>query len=152
MSNTYSFLDVNATLVGVTGIIDLGSGAGVAEEGITVEMTGDKNTMTIGADGSGMHNLAGDKSGTITVRLLKTSPTNAKLSAAYNAQTLSSTLHGQNVITITNPASGDTVVGRGAAFKRQPTLGYAKEGAVQEWSFDCIKIDETLGSLADIFV
>ena len=38
----------------------------------------------------GMHSLHADKSGTITVNLLKTSPTNAKLSVMYNAQSLSS--------------------------------------------------------------
>ena len=95
MSNTYSFADVAATLVGPTGIVDLGYGAAVAEEGITIEPAGDKNTMLIGADGEGMHSLHADKSGTITVRLLKTSPTNLKLQAMYNAQTLNGALHGQ---------------------------------------------------------
>ncbi|MDQ9958037.1 DUF3277 family protein, partial [Acinetobacter baumannii] len=33
------------------GVIDLGYGAGVADEGITIAMAGDANTMTIGADG-----------------------------------------------------------------------------------------------------
>ncbi|WP_285199455.1 phage protein, partial [Klebsiella pneumoniae] len=104
---TYSFIDVVATLVGPTGNIDLGYGAGAAEEGITIEMAGDKNTMMIGADGEGMHSLHADKSGTITVRLLKTSPTNAKLMAMYDDQTLDSGLHGQNVITVRNAKSGD---------------------------------------------
>lgn len=151
MSQTYSFLDVNATLAGVTGVIDLGAGVGNAAEGITVEMANDKNVMTMGADGNGMHNLMGDKSGQITIRLLKTSAANAKLSVAYNAQTISSRLHGQNVITITNPVSGDTIVGRGAAFKRQPTNTYANEGGTMEWVFDVIKIDQLLGSLAETF-
>ncbi len=39
-------------------------------------MGGPKNTMTIGADGEVMHSLHADKSGTVTVNLLKTSPTN----------------------------------------------------------------------------
>ena len=49
--STYSFQDVVATLVGPTGTVNLGYGAAVAEEGITVEMAGDKNTMMIGSDG-----------------------------------------------------------------------------------------------------
>ena len=49
MSGTYSFIDVQATLVGPTGVIELGYGAAVAEEGITIEMAEDKNAMLIGA-------------------------------------------------------------------------------------------------------
>lgn len=143
---TYSFLDVNATLVGAAAVINLGNGAATAEEGITIEPNGDKNTMLIGADGEGMHSLHADKSGTVTIRLLKTSPTNAKLMALYAAQTAASNLHGQNVITITNSKSGDVTVARECAFKKKPTIAYAKDGNVQEWAFDAIKIDTILGT------
>lgn len=146
MSGTYSFIDVQATLVGPTGVIELGYGAAVAEEGITIEMAEDKNAMLIGADGEGMHSLHAGKSGTITVRLLKTSPTNQKLQAMYAAQTLSSRLHGQNVIAIRNSVSGDIVTARSCAFKRQPTISYAKDGDMMEWSFDALKIDAALGT------
>ena len=44
---TYSFLDVNATLVGAGAVIDLGAGSANAEEGISTSMADDKNTMTI---------------------------------------------------------------------------------------------------------
>lgn len=142
---TYSFLDVSATLVGAGGFIDLGNGAATAEEGISIDMAGDKNTMMIGADGEGMHSLHADKSGQVTVRLLKTSPQNAKLMAMYVAQTSASNLHGQNVISITNSKSGDVTVCREAAFKKKPNIAYAKDGGIQEWVFDCIKIDSVLG-------
>ncbi|MCE6957462.1 DUF3277 family protein, partial [Acinetobacter baumannii] len=72
--STYSFMDTQCTLASDDGVIDLGYGAGVADEGITIAMAGDANTMTIGADGEGMHSLSANKSGTVTVRLLKTSP------------------------------------------------------------------------------
>ena len=143
---TYSFTDVQATLVGPTGVINLGYGAAVADEGISIDMAGDKNTMLIGADGEGMHSLHADKSGTLTVRLLQTSPTNAKLQAMYDAQTLSSALHGQNLITVTNPASGDVTTARSCAFKKKPSVNYRKDGSVIEWVFDSIKIDSILGT------
>ena len=143
---TYSFQDVQATLVGPTGIVNLGYGAAVADEGISIDMAGDKNTMLIGADGEGMHSLHSDKSGMVTVRLLKTSPTNAKLMAMYDAQTLSSALHGQNLITVTNPSSGDITTARSCAFKKKPSLNYKKDGDVIEWVFDSIKIDSLLGT------
>jgi hypothetical protein len=119
---TYSFMDVTATLAGPTGDIDLGYGSANAEEGITVTMTEAKNTMTVGADGEVMHSLHAGKAGTITVTLLKTSPVNKKLSLAYNAQSLSSSLWGNNVILVRNHVSGDTTVARTVAFQKQPIM------------------------------
>ncbi|EKQ3556067.1 DUF3277 family protein [Salmonella enterica] len=145
MSGTYSFIDVSASLVGPTGIVQLGYGSGNADEGISVAMGGVKNTMTIGADGEGMHNLHADKSGTITVNLLKNSPVNKKLSLMYNAQSQSSTLWGNNVIVIRNSASEDMVTARGCAFQKQPDFANAKDGTTVAWVFDCIKIDQLLG-------
>ncbi|WP_427183529.1 phage structural protein [Bordetella bronchialis] len=143
---TYSFIDNQATLVGPTGVVEMGYGAATAEEGITIASAADKNTMTVGADGEFMHSLHADKSGLITVRLLKTSPTNQTLMIQYNAQTLNSVLHGKNVITVRNSASGDIIVARGVAFKRAPDLTFAKEGGLVEWQFDAGKIDRILGT------
>ncbi|EGK2837992.1 DUF3277 family protein [Escherichia coli] len=142
---TYSFLDVTASLTGPTGVIDLGQGSANSEEGITVAMGGNKNTMTIGADGEVMHSLHADKSGTITVTLLKTSPVNKKLSLAYNAQSQSSDTWGNNVIVIRNTASGDISTARSCAFQKQPDFNNAKEGGTVAWVFDCGKIDQLLG-------
>lgn len=142
---TYSFMDVTASLSGPTGEIDLGYGSASSEEGITVAMGGPKNTMTIGADGEVMHSLHADKSGTVTVNLLKTSPTNKKLSLAYNAQSQSSATWGNNVIVIRNTASGDISTARSCAFQKQPDFNNAKEGGTVAWVFDCGKIDQLLG-------
>ncbi|EFM4130371.1 TPA: DUF3277 family protein [Escherichia coli] len=142
---TYSFLDVTASLSGPTGVIDLGQGSANSEEGITQTMGGNKNTMTIGADGEVMHSLHADKSGTITVTLLKTSPVNKKLSLAYNAQSQSSATWGNNVIVIRNTASGDISTARSCAFQKQPDFNNAKEGGTVAWVFDCGKIDQLLG-------
>ena len=84
--STYSFMDTHCTLTSADAVIDLGYGAAISDEGITFAMAGDKNTMTIGADGEGMHSLHADNSGQITIRFLKTSPTNAKLMNLYNLQ------------------------------------------------------------------
>ena len=142
---THSFLDVTASLTGPTGVIDLGQGSANSEEGITQTMGGNKNTMTIGADGEVMHSLHADKSGTITVTLLKTSPVNKKLSLAYNAQSQSSATWGNNVIVIRNTASGDISTARSCAFQKQPDFNNAKEGGTVAWVFDCGKIDQLLG-------
>lgn len=143
--STYSFLDVSASLSGVTGIVDLGYGSANADEGITVTMAEAKNTMTTGADGEVMHSLHAGKSGTISVVLLKTSPVNKKLSLMYNAQSLSSAAWGNNVIVVRNKASGDLVTARSVAFQKQPGHANPKVAGTVTWVFDCGKIDELLG-------
>lgn len=146
MSGTYSFMDVQASIVGPGGAFSLGYGEAAAEEGITIATGADKNTMTIGADGEGMHSLHADKSGQVTLRYLKTAPVNALLQALYDAQTLDSRLHGKNLITVTQSASGDVTAARSCAFKKKPDLRYAKDGDIVEWIFDAIKIDTILGT------
>ena len=142
---TYSFMDVTASLTGPTGVVDLGYGAAIAKEGITVSLANSRNTMTVGADGEGMHSLKADKSGTVTVRVLQTSSVNAKLQAIYNAQALSSSLWGNNVITIRNKANSETTVCRSCAFQKQGDITYSEEGQMREWVFDCVKIDTVTG-------
>ncbi|EKS9840585.1 MULTISPECIES: phage structural protein [Burkholderia cepacia complex] len=143
---TYSFQDVAATIVGPGGAFSLGYGEATAEEGITIARAGDKNTMTIGSDGEGMHSLHADKSGQITLRYLKTAPINAKLMALYDAQSLDSRLWGKNLIEVRQTAAGDVLTARSCAFKKAPDLKYAKDGDIVEWVFDSIKIDNILGT------
>lgn len=143
---TYSFMDVQASFAGPSGAFELGYGEAVAEEGIDLVRNSDKNTMTVANDGEGMHSLHADKSGQITLRYLKTAPINAKLMAAYNAQTMDSRLHGKNIITVTNSASGDVHAGRQCAFKKAPDMKYAKDGDIVAWVFDVIKLDSMLGT------
>lgn len=144
--STWSFMDTHATLVADDGSIDLGYGAAIAQEGITIAMLENKNTMVTGADGEGMHSLRAAKSGTVTVRLLKTSPTNAKLMNLYNVQSTSSKKWGKNSFTLNNEASGDNVTATKLAFQKAPDYNAAAEGATVEWVFDAIKIDMKLGT------
>ena len=104
---TYSFQDVNGAITGAGGAINLGNGAGNAEEGILIEQLEDKNIMTIGADGQGMHSLVAGNAATVTVTLLKTSPVNAQLMQMYNYQKTSSVLWGKNTIVISDFGRGD---------------------------------------------
>jgi hypothetical protein len=143
---TYSFNDVVASIAGPTGMISLGYGNAVADEGISVDMAGDKNTMTIGADGSVMHSLHADRSGHVTLRLLKTSPQNSLLQAMYDAQTASAALHGTNTITVSHAVSGDITTASTCAFKKKPNIKYSKDGDVLEWQWDAGKITTVLGT------
>ena len=144
--STYSFADISASLVGPGGAISLGSGSGNADEGITVAMAASRNTMTVGADGEVMHTLNANKSGTVTLTYLKTSPVNALLQALYDAQTLESRLWGKNPITVTNPPTGEVTTCRSCAFGKRPDLTYKKDGDTVAWVFDAAKIDTILGT------
>lgn len=140
----YSFLEIKAAIEGPGGAFPI-SGTGNAEEGIAVEPTGDKNVMTVGADGEVMHSLKADKSGTVTVNLLRSSQTNAQLKSMYNLQTTNARLHGKNTIVITNMASGDVITCRHCAFAKDPANAYATEGGTIAWTFHAGKIDGLLG-------
>lgn len=145
--SVYSFLDVHAAINGPGGTFALSSTeGGIAAEGISIEAVGDKSTLTVGADGGWMHSLSADKSGTITVRLLKTSTVNAQLAALYDLQTASAALHGRNTITIRDVVRGDTITCAGVAFAKAPPLTYAKDGGTVEWVFSAGRIDRQLGT------
>lgn len=132
---TYSFADVAASIVGPGGSFSLGYGAGNSEEGITVEMNEDKDDMKVGADGAIMHSLRASRAGKVTVRLLKTSPVNNQLSLMYSVQEASSAVWGQNVIVVTDVVRGDLVSAVQMAFVKQSPVVYAKDGNMNEWSF-----------------
>jgi structural protein KPP10_ORF10 len=133
--SSYSFTDVVMSLSGPTGSLDLGYGNAVAEEGIDVDMLEDKNTVTTGADGEIMHSMHAGNTGRMTLRLLKTSPQNAKLMVMYNAQKTATALWGKNLILVRQTAAGDTHTGRQMAFQKKASVGYKKVGAFLEWPF-----------------
>lgn len=145
-TNVYSFLNFQCAINGPGGSINLGNGSGSADEGISFAPNGPINTMQIGADGFGQHSLHADKSGKVTVRLLKTSPVNKLLSAMYNAQTANAASHGQNVISGTDTQRGDSITCTGVAFEKHPDLTYGKEAGMVDWEFAAIVIDRTLGA------
>jgi hypothetical protein len=139
-------MDVVCTLSGPTGDVDLSYGAAIADEAIEFTPAEDKNTLTVGGDGSPMNSLHAAQHGTITVRVLKTSPANALLMAMYDAQSLSSSLWGQNVIIARQTAAGDVNTGSSVAFKKKPAIKYNKVGDLMEWTFDAGKMTSVLGT------
>lgn len=143
---SYSFLNTYAQISGPNGSIQLGAGAGNAEEGITIEASEDKNTLNIGADGSGQNVLNAGNHGVITVRFLKTSPTNAQLMTMYNGQKSGTANWGQNTITVADIVRGDNHTATGCAFKKKPTVVYSKVGPMFEWTFDAVNIDSIIGT------
>jgi hypothetical protein len=141
----YSFQDVLATLAGPGGVISLGAGSANAKEGISVSFLDDKNNLLMGADGNGVHSLRASNAARITVRLLKTSPVNAALSTMYNLQKSSSLFWGQNILTVTNPITGDDYPCSDVAFQKFTDLTWAEDANINEWPFVAISAHPALG-------
>lgn len=141
----YSFLNIVAAIAGPGAAFNLGAGAAVAEEGITIAPSEDKNTMVIGADGKGQHTLIASNGGLVTIRLLKISPTNGFLQLAYDLQSASSSLWGQNIITVADKSRLELTTCQACAFKKKPELVYDKNGPMLEWTFDSLAINSILG-------
>lgn len=146
MLGTYSFVDVRATFAGPGISIPLGDGAGVAEEGITIEQVDNVGRMVIGADGQAMQVLQATKGAHITVRLLKTSPTNFALMQAASSQRTSGATWGQNTMSITELVTGDEISLAQVAFDKIPKIDYDKGGKTIDWTFLAGTSDFLLGA------
>jgi hypothetical protein len=133
--STYSFLDTQGSFVGPGGNFSVGSGAGCAEEGISYALDEDQTGTITGSDGTIMHSLHASQTGTVTVRLLKTSPVNGKLQQAYNFQKVSASTWGVNTLAFANSTLGDAITLTQAAFVKSPDNSYAKDGNIMEWVF-----------------
>lgn len=143
---SYSFADVSASYVGPGGTFPIGNDAGPGEEGISLTQTDDKGTLLMGADGSGSHSLHRAQNGVVTVRILKTSPVNALLMAAYNTETQSAAVYGQGTIVIRNPVSGDVITCLGCGWKKPPDVSFAKDAGLNEWTWNAARIEYVLGT------
>jgi hypothetical protein len=142
---SYALNKVAASITGPGGSFQLGSGSALGDEGIEFE-TNERSVKQVGADGVGQYSFIADKSGTVTVTLLKTSPTNAMLMNMFNAQTLDSSLWGSNVIVLVDTASGTTVTARACAFNKVPPQKFGKEAGTNQWVFDSLYIDTVIGA------
>ena len=147
---TYSFRDVQATIVGPGGAFSLGSDRAVANEGITFDFVGDRNTMTTGAGTAVMHSLKAARPALVTVRLMKTSGANGLLAVMFDLQASSSALWGINTIVVSDLARGDVATGLNCAFQKFPDNAWGTEGNILTWAFQAAQAHEILGIAANL--
>jgi hypothetical protein len=143
--SSYSFLNVQASIVGPGLTAQIGSSAGSAKEGISTEFDEDKTTVTTGADGSIMTSLRASMTGRIVIRLLKTSPINAVLNQAFNFQRTTAANWGNNSIRVVDKARGDVLTGRQMSYMRHAGNAWSEDGNILEWTFIGI-VNEVLGA------
>jgi structural protein KPP10_ORF10 len=141
----YSFLNIVGSINGPGANIAIGAGTGAAKEGISTAYEEEKTTTQTGADGAIAHSLHAGQTGTITIRLLKTSPYNAQLSSMYNFQRQPGGSNwGQNNITFRDIVRGDVIDGRQMAITKWPDMSWAEDAGTVDWTFRGI-LNESLG-------
>lgn len=142
--SAYSFLNVQASIVGPNINAQIGSSAGSAKEGISVTFDEAKGTVTTGADGAIMSSLHASMTGTIVIRLLKTSALNAVLNQAFNFQRQTAGNWAQNTIRVVDKIRGDVASGAQMQFDKHPDNAWSEDGNILAWEFKGV-VRETLG-------
>jgi len=142
----YSFRDCLITFSGPAGTIRLGAGQGpaigVADEGITIERAEDRNTLLVGINGETLNLVHAGNTGTVRLRLLKTSLANGQLIDVYNDQKTRGSNWGTDMqhITVEDLARKDKIVAGSLAFAGEPAVTFGKVGGVNEWTFHAGRI------------
>lgn len=103
----------------------------------------DTYALTVGADGEGTRVKSNDKSGRLTITLLKSSASNAVLSALANADA-------QNACMIKDN-NGDTIASAANAWLvRQADFEYSNEETTVEWIIESDSWDILVGGIAAV--
>ena len=93
-----------------------------------------------------MHSLHAARPGRATIRLLKTSPVNAVLSAMYAIQAAGSQFWGKNTLVISDTDRGDIITGLFTAFNQFSPITYSEDGDTNSWSFNVGYVSFNLGA------
>ncbi len=101
---------------------------------VTVQRTEDSFKLHIGADGEGVRTRSNNRSGTIVVKLVQTSPSNDILAAASAADELSGTGLGPAFV---KDLGGRTLaVAQNAWVKKPATIDFGAEVGDREWTLE----------------
>jgi hypothetical protein len=114
---------------------------------IDAERTSDSFTMSSGADGQVTRVASADKSGTITLTLAQSSPSNDVLSAiALNDE---NTGTGVVPIAIKDNSGTTTLVAAEGWIRKPANVSFSKEIETREWVIDCAEVEFFVGGNND---
>lgn len=112
---------------------------------ITATRNSDAFTLQVGAGGQTCRSRSQDKSGTITVSLMQSSPTNDVLSALADIDEKTGSGLGAVLIKDVN---GTTVISaENAWIKKKPEAPFAKEASIREWVIETGELDHFIGGI-----
>jgi len=135
MFKVYSFpetqLNISHDSVGSTNFDGLGV------DSVQVNMSGDRATNEVAADGGVMINKIIDRRGTIAITLQQTSPVHAFLMRLFNylnSQVTPTSDFALTKVYINNPQLGDIINATGVAFQKLPDKPYQAQGQKITWN------------------
>lgn len=138
MARTYSPKDVSVSFNGY----DL---KGYAEdEFINVTFNGDAATPVVGNDGTVSRAMNPDQSGTVTLTLKSTSPSNDVLSGLAIKDRIDGSVVG--VLMIRDNKGTTLVLGKDAWVQKQPDVAFAREVGNRAWIFTVGTMSVFVGS------
>lgn len=110
---------------------------------VSAERAGDGFTKSVGADGSVARARMADRSGSVTVTLMHTSPSNDVLSLMANEDENFGTAVGPLMV---KDLSGMTLLAaQNAWIRKMPNVEYGLEIGEREWVFDCDRLQMAVG-------
>jgi len=136
----YSFQDTVMVINGVeiTGWAD-------GDDVIDIERRSDSVTDKMGADGQMMISVGTDKSGTVKVKLMQTSPSNAMLTNIMSLQEASGSLFVPVVVKFQDTYRQDLAIGTQGYLKKPSKLTRGAGGNTQEWEIVVERLDLAFG-------
>lgn len=117
---------------------------------VSIERTSDTFTKVSGADGIVSRSKTNDKSGTLTLTLAQTSPSNDVLTGYAKLDELSNA--GIIPVTVKDISGRSTYASGFGWVKKPPTGEFGKEISDREWSLDMADLEIYTGGNADIGV
>lgn len=116
---------------------------GFAEDSmVDVARNEDAFTTTVGSGGAVVRNANANKTGTVTIHLLRESPTNSRFSSYLGID--EATGLGYGAIQVKDLNGTVLAHAEEAWIKKVPDIGFAKETKPQAWVFECASLEVTL--------
>lgn len=135
----YSSRDVNITWGGVpiTGL--------AADSFVEIAPSADETDEDVGSDGELATSINPDRTGSITIRLQQTSPSNLMLSGILADQRAGGRKFKRGNLTVTDPSGSVMAFLKGAYIKTKPNiiLGNTQTGQTRDWVFFCEEVEYT---------
>ena len=128
ISSAYSMINVAATIDGreVIGLWD-------GDDAIVVAPGADKGTGVVGADGSGIFSISANKSATITLRLMHTSPTHRLLRQKLQRQQALGARAASFPFTVIDTVSNEGGAAQKCHIMTEPSDQNGNNATVREW-------------------
>ncbi|MCO6407363.1 phage structural protein [Hoeflea alexandrii] len=128
ISSAYSMVNVSATVDG-----QQVQGAWDGDDALIVTPGADKGTGLIGADGSGIFSISADKSASISIKLMHTSPTHRLLSQKMKRQQALGGAAASFPFNFIDTVSGEGGTADKCYIMTAPADSKGKNATVREW-------------------